>query len=182
MAKRVSSIYGDALFELAIEEERVDDFYEEVKGIAQILEENKELLSLLAHPEINKEEKIAIVKDVFTGNVSEEITGFLCIIVEKDRYNDIPAILAHFIERAKEYKKIGTASVTSATELSSVQKKKLEQRLLETTRYTSFEVEYHVDPSILGGLVIRIRNRVMDSSLKTQIEKLGKGLSKISLS
>ena len=58
----------------------------------------------------------------------------------------------------------------------------MEKRLLETTRYHSFDMDYKVDPSILGGLIIRIEDRVVDSSLKTQLDKLTKQLSKIQLS
>ena len=66
--------------------------------------------------------------------------------------------------------------------LSEEQKAAVEKRLLETTRYHSFDMDYKVDPSILGGLIIRIEDRVVDSSLKTQLDKLTKQLSKIQLS
>jgi len=97
------------------------------------------------------------------------------------RRKDIPKIFEFFVDKAKEYKGIGKVKVVSATELSARQKEKLTKRLLETTKYTSFEVDYQIDPALLGGLIIRIEDRVLDSSLKTQIEKLSKGLSKLSL-
>ena len=58
----------------------------------------------------------------------------------------------------------------------------IEQRLLETTEYVEFEMEYSVDPSLIGGLVIRIGDRVVDSSIKTQINELHRSLSKLQLS
>ena len=122
------------------------------------------------------------MENVFKGRVSDEILGFFHIIVTKDRYNDIIAILDYFLHKVKEHKGIGTASVTSAVVLSDTQKAAIEKRLLETTRYVSFEIDYRVDPAILGGLVIRIEDRVVDSSLKTQIDKLKAQLSKIQLS
>ena len=182
MAKLVSSTYGDALFELALEENRLDSFYEEILASRQIFLDNEELLKLLNHPKIIKEEKITIMENVFKGRVSDEILGFFHIIVTKDRYNDIIAILDYFLHKVKEHKGIGTASVTSAVVLSDTQKAAIEKRLLETTRYVSFEIDYRVDPAILGGLVIRIEDRVIDSSLKTQIDKLKAQLSKIQLS
>ena len=182
MAKLVSSTYGDALFELALEDNRLDSFYEEILASRQIFLDNEELLKLLNHPKIIKEEKITIMENVFKGRVSDEILGFFHIIVTKDRYNDIIAILDYFLHKVKEHKGIGTASVTSAVVLSDTQKAAIEKRLLETTRYVSFEIDYRVDPAILGGLVIRIEDRVVDSSLKTQIDKLKAQLSKIQLS
>ena len=181
MAKRVSSIYGNALFELAVEEKKVDAHLSEVQTLQQILLENADLLSLLNHPEVSKIEKLDLLKNIFSGRVSDEVLGFLSIIVEKDRQKDIPKIFEFFVDKAKEYKGIGKVKVVSATELSARQKEKLTKRLLETTKYTSFEVDYQINPALLGGLIIRIEDRVLDSSLKTQIEKLSKGLSKLSV-
>ena len=181
MAKRVSSIYGNALFELAVEEKKVDALLSEVQTLQQILLENADLLSLLNHPEVSKIEKLDLLKNIFSGRASDEVLGFLSIIVEKDRQKDIPKIFEFFVDKAKEYKGIGKVKVVSATELSARQKEKLTKRLLETTKYTSFEVDYQIDPALLGGLIIRIEDRVLDSSLKTQIEKLSKGFSKLSV-
>ena len=86
MAKRVSSIYGNALFELAVEEKKVDALLSEVQTLQQILLENADLLSLLNHPEVSKIEKLDLLKNIFSGRASDEILGFLNIIVEKDRH------------------------------------------------------------------------------------------------
>ena len=182
MAKLVSSTYGDALFELALEENRLEAMYEEIAAARDVFLQNDELFKLLNHPKVVKDEKIAFIENVFLGRVSDEVMGFFRIIVTKDRYNDMIAIFDYFLHKVKEYKGIGTAHVTSAIALSEEQKAAVEKRLLETTRYHSFDMDYKVDPSILGGLIIRIEDRVVDSSLKTQLDKLTKQLSKIQLS
>ena len=123
------------------------------------------------------EAKLGKLERYFTADTEIYVT----LSVEKDRQKDIPKIFEFFVDKAKEYKGIGKVKVVSATELSARQKEKLTKRLLETTKYTSFEVDYQIDPALLGGLIIRIEDRVLDSSLKTQIEKLSKGLSKLSL-
>ena len=82
---------------------------------------------------------------------------------------------------AKEEKKIGTAFVTTAVALSDAQKSAVEKRLLETTRYESFEMNYSVDESLIGGMVIRIGDRVVDSSIKTKLYELSKQLRSIQI-
>ena len=62
-------------------------------------------MKLLRHPKIVKEEKIKIIQDIFKGRVSDNLTGFLEIIVDKDRYNEIPSIFRFFLDLVKEYKK-----------------------------------------------------------------------------
>ena len=182
MAKLVSKVYGDALFEESIEKQSVDTLFHEVKALLAIWRENRELAELLDNPKIVKEEKIGIITNIFAGRVSDDLMGFLAVIVDKGRQKDIPAICTYFIDTVKEYKKIGVAHVASAVELKSEQKAMIEQRILETTEYVEFEMEYSVDPSLIGGLVIRIGDRVVDSSIKTQINELHRSLSKLQLS
>ena len=86
------------------------------------------------------------------------------------------------MSRVWEEKKIGVACVTSAAALSDHQKKDIEARLLETTSYVKFRMEYSVDPALIGGMVIKIGDRVVDSSVKTKLENMAKELNKIQLS
>lgn len=181
MAKLVSKTYGDALFELALEEDRLDSFFEEVKAVSQILEENEELTQLMSHPKIVKEEKIQIIKNIFAGRISKELEGLICMIAEKDHFKELDGVLIYFMNRYKEQKNIGTAYVTSAVELSEAQKEATKKRLLETTRYVEFEMHYDVDAALIGGMVIRIGDRVVDSSIKNKLQDLTRELSKIQL-
>ncbi len=182
MAKLVSKTYGDALFELALEKQTIDTVFEEVKEVKEVFTENEELMKLLNHPKITKDEKVKIIEELFKGKVSDDVTGFLVIIMDKGRYGELTAIFDYFIAKVKEYKKIGIAKVTSAVVLSDEQKAKLEEKLLKTTSYTSFEMDYNVDKSLIGGLIIRIGDRVVDSSIKTKLDKLARDLQKIQLS
>ena len=114
MAKLVSKTYGDALFEVALEKNQLDEFLDEVKAAQTAIEENKELFKLMSHPKIVKEEKIKIITDIFTGKVSEELVGLLRMIVDKGHFEQVDSVFTYFIDEVKEYKNIGTAYVTSA--------------------------------------------------------------------
>lgn len=181
MAKLVSKTYGDALFQLAVEENQVDSLMEEVTMLETVLKENKDFEKIMIHPEIPMEKKLQVVEDVFKGRISDALTGFLRIVVTKGRYRDLPAIFAYFIARVKEYKKIGIAEVTSAIPLSGEQKRRIEKRLLDTTQYETMEIEYKVDESKIGGLVIRIGDRIVDSTISSKLSALTGSLMKISL-
>lgn len=181
MAKLVAGTYGDALFELAVEENLTDSLTEEILMVQTVLKENSDLEKILNHPEIPKQKKIQVIEDVFKGRISDALTGFLRIVVTKGRYKNLPDIFAYFIARVKEYKKIGVAEVISAVPLNENQKKKIEKRLLETTRYETMEIDYKVDESKIGGLMIRIGDRVVDSTLRSRLDRLTGGLMKISL-
>ena len=182
MAKLVSTTYGDALFELALEEGKLLEMRSEVEALRQIFMENEEISTILSHPEMDKTSKITFMENIFKGKCSDHIMGFLVLVVEKGRQADIIAILDYFIKKAKEEEGIGTAIVTSAVELTDKGRETIEARLLALTNYKSFETTYNVDESLIGGLVIRIGDRVVDSSIKTKLQNMKKTLTKIQLS
>ena len=157
MAKLVSATYGDALFELAVEESKVDSLYAEATDCLKVFE------------------------NAFGQFVSKDITGLLVLMVSKDRQKQIMETLRYFIGKIKEYKKIGSAVVSTAKPLTAAQKEKVLSRLLATTGYVDFEIDYIVDESLIGGMVIRIGDRVVDSSIKTKLDEFAKDLKKIQL-
>lgn len=177
MAKLVSGTYGEALFGLAVEEKKEDQFLEEVLSIKQVLSDNPELSELMNHPKILKEEKEQVLKSIFQDHYSEELTGFFLLILQKDRYGEIDGILDYFIDKMKEYKGIGTAFVTTAVSLKENQKKEIEDKLLETTSYNKMEMHYNEDASLIGGMIIRIGDRVVDSSIRSKLDRLTRELA-----
>ena len=181
MAKLIAKTYGDALYETAMEKNTLDQLAEETAFARDSFAENPEFMRLLTHPEITKEEKISCVREVFGGRVSDDLTGLICTTVEKDRQKELPEIFTYFLDRAREEKGIGRAYVTSAVPLREAQKEALVAKLIDTTSYREFEMEYEVDPSLIGGLVIRIGDRVADSSIRTQLANMEKDLQNIRL-
>ena len=181
MAKVAAKVYGDALFELAVEENRCDQFLEEICAVENALDQNPQAETLICHPGIGSEEKQDFIEKCFKGNVSDDMTGFLQILVKKGRFSERNAIFAYFTAKVKEYKKIGVALVTSPFELTAEQKSKIEKRLLDTTDYKKMEITYREDKTLIGGLVIRIGDRVIDTSIKSRLEELRLQLMGISL-
>lgn len=181
MAKLVSKTYGDALFEAAVEENRLDELFAEVKELLAILQDNEDLFRLMTHPQIVKEEKMKLLDEAFAGKLSGEILALMKMLVDKDHFGETEAVFEYFLETVKEYKHIGTAYVTSAMDLSDAQKAAIEKKLLETTDYVEFEMNYKTDAALIGGMVIRIGDRVVDSSIRTKLNRLSRELSKIQL-
>ncbi len=176
MAKLVAKTYGDALFEVALEDGILETLTKEVKTMHQILKENKDLSQMISHPKVSKKEKIQVLERIFKGRFSDTLVGFLILVVEKGRYTEVPAIFKHYMDRVREHMKIGVVWVTSAYPLAKKQQDKIEKRLLDTTQYKMLEMHFAVDESILGGLIIRIKDRVVDNSLKSQLKEMTKVL------
>lgn len=179
MAKLVSKVYGDALFDAARESGRMDSIYEEVQSLQKILKENEDFRKMMENPKVMREDKESVIETVFGGRISDEIVGLMKLLIVKGRYSKIDSVFDYFIGQVKEEKKIGIAYVSTAVELTDVQKEQIVKRLLDTTGYESFEMNYSVDISLIGGMVIRIGDRVVDTSIRTKLYELSKSLKKI---
>ncbi len=181
MAKLVSKTYGDALFAVALEEDRMDEFLEAVTVVAESLRTNAEFGELMNHPKIIKEDKVKIIEETFGGNIPREIVGLMTLLVTKGHAADMISVFDYFTDLVKEEKKIGKAEVTTAIVLSDRQKAEVERKLLDTTKYETFEMKYIVDASLIGGMVIRIGDRVVDSSIKTKLYELTRELRNVQI-
>ena len=181
MAKLVTTTYADALFQLAEEENKVDELYSEVCDLIKILDENPDLARVMSHPSVDKNEKISAIRNIFEGRVSGELCGLLNQVVVNNRYEEINGILASFVSMVKEYQKTGVAFIVTPSALTDAQKNRIEQKLLDTTDYVKMEMNYDVDPSLIGGMKIRIGDRVVDSSISTKLSELAKDLRRIQL-
>ncbi len=181
MAKLVSKVYGEALFEAAMENKQEAQLMEEIRTVCGILDENPGFEKLMTHPGIPKQEKVAVIRQVFDGRASKELTGFLTIVVEKERYQDLRAIFSYFTDKVKAEQGIGVAYVTSAAELSGAQRESVKEKLLATTGYRTMEMHFQTDASLIGGMVIRINDRVVDGSIRRKLDDLTRQLLQIRL-
>ena len=179
MAKLVSKVYGDAVFSLALEENKLDEVWEEVKLLSSALQENKEFTNMMTHPDMTQEKGLALLEEAFGGKLSDVMMGFFQVLVKKGRFSEILSVLDYFQKEAKEYKKIGVVYVTTPTGLTEEQKSSIVERLTQISGYQSLEMNYVVDPGLLGGIRIRIGDRVVDNSIQTKLEEMTRSLSKV---
>lgn len=181
MAKLISKTYGEALFELALEENKTDVLLEEVQELQEVLLVNPELTELFLNPKLTRAEKEEALVEIFTGRISPELIGMFRLVLQKGRFRELDRIFTYFIQRVKAYQKIGVAEVTTAIPLSDVQKEAVQERLLQTAGFDTMEMRYQVDEDLVGGMVIRIGDRVVDSSIRTKLENMQRELMKIQL-
>ena len=181
MAKLIAKTYGGALFELAVDEDKTDELLQDFTVVNDVLKLYPDYNRLMNHPKILKEAKIEIMENVFKGRLSKEMTGFLELLIVKDRFGDIQAVYEQFSAMVKNYLGIGIAHVTTAFTMSEIQKAAIVERLLSVTDFKEMEIDYAVDEAIIGGMVVRIGDRIVDSSIATHISNLKKQLLNIQI-
>ena len=179
MAKSAITTYGEALFQIALEEASCESMMNEVRDLKAVLDANEELAQLMSNPRFSKEEHLEILSNVFKGRIDDKLFFFLELLVNKGRYDKVSEIFEYFISRVKEHNGIGQAYVTSATEIDAETRGRIREKLLATTNYKEIEIEYSIDKSLIGGMVIRIKDRIVDNSVKTKLEQISRDLHKI---
>ena len=103
MARQVNTTYGNALFEVAMENNTLDTTLEEVTFVKQSFLENEDLMKLLLHPNIEKESKISVVESIYKGKISDELTGLLTMLINKGHQKDIISVFDYVINAIKDY-------------------------------------------------------------------------------
>lgn len=150
--------------------------------IRQILSENPTFVKTICHPEITKQDQIKLLDDAFKGKVSDEVMGFFHVLADKKRLKELDAVLEYFDRSAKEYKKIGVVYVTVPMELTKAQQDKIRERILEVSSYETLEMHVETDASLLGGMVIRIGDEILDNSIRSKMEHMARKINQIKLS
>ena len=178
MAREIESVYGGALFEAAVEKGRLRELYEEAGAVIIGLDDNPELVSILENPSIDSDKKEELLKAIFSGRVDELIANTLMLAVEKGHSRYLTKILNVFIKAAMKELGIGEATVRTAFPLTDAQKKQVEDKILTTAKFNEVIIDYKVEKSLIGGMIIKIGDRVVDSSIANQLESLRKSLMK----
>lgn len=180
MAQLAAARYANALFELALEANKIDAFDEEVKFVAATCDGDKEFFAVLNHPQISGDEKMKVLESAFKGKISDEIIGLFSVVFKKNREAELIDILQKFIEKVEEHKGIVTAKVSSAKPLSEKQITDIKEKLSQNLNKQVF-IEAVVEPSLIGGVCIAVDGHVIDGTIKSQIAEMKKQLLNLHL-
>lgn len=175
----VAGRYAEALYEIAVADKMVDKLESELRAVVKILQSEPDLLKVLYHPRIIAAEKKDVLKALFGGKISEVAMNFLCLLVDRQREAYLAGIIEVFVDYANQARNIINVEVVSAVELNKEDRKRLVKTLGKMTG-KEVRVDYSVDPSLMGGILVRIGDRVIDGSVKARLKSLREHLRQIS--
>ncbi|MEW6172602.1 MAG: F0F1 ATP synthase subunit delta [Bacillota bacterium] len=167
----VAERYSRALFEIAQEQGLLDKVEQELRDVLDALDASQDLRRVFYHPQVPTSVKKGIVKEVFGAEVEQYTLNFVNVILDARREMYFKGIAAEFTRLVNETRNVVEVEITSAVEVQSGDKDELIEALSKVTG-KDVKVEYQVKPEILGGLVVRIGNRVIDSSVSRQLQRL----------
>ena len=172
----VAERYALALFQLAKEQNIVDQLEGELRVIKKAVKENPVFITLLSSPNLSIEQKKNLVSDVFS-KASPIVLNTMMLLVDKHRQDDIEDVANAFIGHANQEKGVAEATVYSVRPLTAVESASISATFAAKVGSRSLNIENIVDSNLLGGVKIRIGNRIFDGSLRGQLDRLARTLT-----
>ncbi|WP_163969505.1 F0F1 ATP synthase subunit delta [Oceanobacillus halotolerans] len=177
MSERVvAKRYADALFQLGNEKSNLDQLVEEFRVVRDIFQSNQELVPFLKHPRIAVATKKAFLEEALFEQISVDVIRTLKLLVDRHRIEHVPAIVDHFIDRVNEAKGIAEVTVYSVRELTDEHKQELESTFAKRFNKETIQLENVVDPSLIGGLKIRMGNTILDGSISGKLRRIERNI------
>lgn len=171
-----AKIYSEALINLA--QDNVLG-YEQINNnldiISQILNMSEDLKSVLKSPVISEDAKKEIATEVFAKDIHPEMLNFIKILIEKKRFNEFDEIKADFTNRLDKINNIQTVEIISAVELNEDYKSNITRKLGDKLQ-KNIRPLWYINQDIIAGLIFKIDDDVIDTSIKYKLDKLRKNL------
>ncbi|WP_434303530.1 F0F1 ATP synthase subunit delta [Clostridium botulinum] len=169
--------YALALYEIAEQNNKVDEYLKDLKDVVNVITNNEDILNVLKHPEISTSRKKDIFTEIFKDKVDDEILSFLLVLIDKDR-------ILYLKEKLKEMEKIYLeknnmilANVKTVIPLLKEEKEELIKKL-ENRYNKTIILEEELDKNILGGVYVRVGDDVLDGTLSTKLKDIKKMMLK----
>ena len=175
---RLALSYRDALYEIAVEEDKTAAYLKQLQLIEEQLMHHQTFFQILKHPKIAKEQKKQSVEEVFGKDTDLTVLNFLKLLIDKGRFQEIAEITKEFAKRYRKEHNIVIAYVKSAKELSTDEQKRLID-LLEQKLSKQVELNLSVEEELLAGMRIKINDVVLDYTALGHLAHL-KHMAKIS--
>ncbi|WOD38419.1 ATP synthase F1 subunit delta [Nodosilinea sp. E11] len=177
LSSEIAGPYAKALMSVAEDNQAIDQVGAEVGDLLEVLASSEELTGFLANPLVSSDAKKGVLRQIAEGKVSDFLLSFLLLLVDRGRVAFLQPVLRQYQALLRELKQTVLADVTTAVELSDEQRQAICDRVQAMTSANSVELSVQVDPSLLGGLVIKVGSKVIDASLRGQLRRIGMQLA-----
>lgn len=168
--------YSKALIEMVRDNViSFEDLSKDLATVSEILETSQDLRLTLENPTVSEAVKSQIVEEVFKNEVHPQVVNFLMVLIDKNRFSEFPQIKADYEIKLDDVNKIQSVEITSAVELSEEYRERILQKLSEKLQ-KNIRPNWKVDENIIAGLIYRINDNVIDTSIKSKLDKLNKNL------
>ncbi|MFD2161170.1 ATP synthase F1 subunit delta [Paradesertivirga mongoliensis] len=170
---QVASRYAKSLIDLAEEQNSLEAVKADIESFVNVTRQSSQLQAVLKNPIIGIDKKKAILSQLFGPNSSKVVLSFFNIVVAKGRAEILYATAKEFMNEYNRRQGVLTAVVTSAAPLTEEQKSKIVSLVIEATN-KKIVLETNIDPELIGGFVLKVGDKQVDTSIASSLTKLKK--------
>lgn len=171
----VAKRYAVALFEIAKEHNIIGQIENELLDVKEVFTTNKELIDLLNHPKVTNDTKKSIIKGSF-ASVSQQVINTLLLLVDRHRVDIVIDIVSYYVQKANEARGTEDAIVYSVRPLSETELTSISTSFAKKIGKLSLRLQNVVDKNLIGGVKLRIGNRIYDGSVSGKLERIERQL------
>jgi F-type H+-transporting ATPase subunit delta len=173
--KPIVSRYARALLQLANKQQQAEPIRGELNGVAEVMKASPTFGALITDPGFSQAKRAALLERSFGGRVSQVMSNFLGLLNSKGRLNLLPDIIDEYGEQLEAQLGNVEVDVTVAQKLSPDQLEQVRQRVSQSIGRNAIVHEY-VDEAIIGGLVLKVQDKLIDASVRYHLESMRKQL------
>jgi F-type H+-transporting ATPase subunit delta len=164
--------YAEALIGLSVQKNTIDEYQQELLVIVELYKNLQEFRLFLLNPEIKTDNKKTVINNSFNGKVKKEIISFILLLLDKGRIRNLPGILIEYIKSADKIKNTMDITIISSIPLEDTQVSKIVEKYKTLFGSISAKIHLAIDSSLIGGVKVKIGDKVVDSSITGRLKNL----------
>ncbi|RJS55702.1 F0F1 ATP synthase subunit delta [Bacillus subtilis] len=172
----VSKRYASALFDIANESAQLNQVEEELTVVKQVFQNEKALNDVLNHPKVPAVKKKELIQNAF-GSLSQSVLNTIFLLIDRHRAAIVPELADEFIKLANEARQIEDATVYSVKPLTEAEILSLSQVFATKAGVASLRIRNEVQTDLIGGIKVRIGNRIFDGSVSGKLQRIERQLA-----
>ena len=162
--------YAEAMIKISKEQKSIDETQAELEQVAQIIDSNIELKKFINNPSMNSSDKKAVVEKIFNNQLERHTISFVKLLIDKSRIKRLNGIVKEYAELADAIRSCVNVEVTTAVDIDKEQLSRIGQKYKEQYKGKEVKVKHIIDPSIIGGVIVKIGDEMVDGSIKGKLD------------
>lgn len=171
---RLAARYAKSLIGLSIERGQLEKVFEDMQWLQAVCKGSRDFVNVLRSPIIRSDKKQKIIDSLIKSRVNELTDAFTHLLVQKGRESHLPEIITSFVEQYKDYKKIYTINLTTATPISEELKAAIVKQIQSVSEIQNIELETAVKPELIGGFILQAGDKLVDASISYDLKEIAR--------
>ena len=179
LAAKVAAPYARALYDFSVEQNLMHQITADFQNLEVFLAQTPDLTEYFNNPLISSDKKQELLEKTLKSQLNTETFKFLSVLVERDRINLLQSVISCYLNLVYELASIKMIEVSTAFAFTNLQKNTLIKKLKELTNAREIRLVINVDSSLIGGFLIKTNSKVIDFTVKNQLQLLAKHLDTV---